>query len=249
MASIVAVATQFSPKRGALERNIGVMHHIALDMSLQGAQIIVFPELATCGGSMLSVRDAALHAQPVDGWMTERMLRAADDTGAVIIFGYVESRNGSFYNSALLVGPQGIIGNFSKRNLWGEDHFWAVPGDTPDNLTVNTHVGRVGVLISRDCENSLRRDPNSRQFYTKGSVDVVCVPVSWDTTQEFPDSSWTDLSAKLGCSVLISNRPSYEGENFIGGSCIIDSSGGVWTAGAERNGEGAVGAMIADRRR
>ncbi len=247
LSTVTVAAIQFTPERGNVGLNIARARQLAFEASLMGANVIVLPELCTAGPGLSSVREAAMCSQSVLGPQTEAMAQIAMDTGITIVFGYVEAGGGAFYNSAALILPDGQVFNFRKRNLWGDDYFWATAGEVKRSDVVVTPWGRIGVLICGDAENKPRAPVNMgvETFYSPGSVDLVCVPAMWNTQLEFPDSSWVDLSKSLKCHVAVANRGGEIGEDFAGGSCVIDRTQVVIADGQDSIDEPAfVGARI-----
>lgn len=228
LSTVTVAAIQFTPESKNVGLNLAKARQLAFEASLMGANIIVLPELCMAGPGLSSVREAALCSQSVLGAQTVAMAQIAMDTGTTVIFGYVEAGGGAFYNSAAMIMPDGQVYNFRKRNLWGDDYFWATPGEMNRSDAVVTPWGRVGVLICGDTENKARTSTSlntSREsFYIPGSVDIICVPAMWNTVNEFPDSSWIELSKQAKCHVVVANRGPELGEDFTGGSCIIDPS-------------------------
>lgn len=223
---VIAAAVQFTPLTGAVGKNLAVARQLAFEAALGGANLIVLPELCTAGPDLLDVRTAAMCSQSANGAQTQAIVEIAVNTRSAILFGYVEAAEGAFYNSALLAMPDGRTYNFRKRNLWGNDYFWATPGQMERGEVVVTPWGRIGVLVCRDVENAPRKSVAAHldRFYHRGSVDILCVPTMWDTTYEFPDSSWVELAEQVSCHVIVSNVSRAEDENTRGGPCIIDRS-------------------------
>lgn len=245
--STVVAAVQFPSQPGAVRLNYNIARQLAFEAALAGARLVVLPELCITSTSIVSIHDAAQGSQSQYGWQTMGMQEISDTTGAYILFGYVEASEGGFFNSACLVGPRGFLHNFRKHNLWSEDFFWATPASNERCETAMTPFGRIGVLICRDVSNRPRKSlglSDDVRFYDRGSVDIMCVPTSWDTGTGFPNTEWVELSEELSCPVIVSNTAAIAGGDHIGGPCVIDSKRKVWADRSNRTGTCIVGAIL-----
>lgn len=244
MTPLVAAAVQFAPRQGDVAANLNRARHLVNDAALAGAQLIVLPELCLAGTAFPSIREASMTSQRAEGPQTVAMAEIAIQTGTYVVFGYVEAANGAFYNSAMLIGPDGSLQNFRKHNLWGDDFFWATHVSEPRPVAVTPH-GRIGVLIGQDLHNVSRKSLGTGEpFYPYGTVDIVCAPVSWNTQYEFPDSAWVGLAEELGCDVVVANRCGGPEESFRAGSCVIDRNMRVSVMGGSRSGPCIVGGEL-----
>lgn len=216
-------AAQFAPVQGDLSHNIGIALQISFEAALAGAKLVVLPELCVSGPDIFGVKEASRAAQSSMGWQTREFQNIASSAGIYILFGYVEAAEGNFYNSCALVGPDGSVHNFRKRNLWSSDFFWATASTDEQGEIAVTPLGRIGALICRDVQNRDRRSTGGagQPYYTRGSVDIVCVPANWSTAAEFPHHEWVELAEEVRATVVVANRcPALE-DPHVGGSCII----------------------------
>jgi predicted amidohydrolase len=245
----IVAAVQFEPRLLDTEANLQTAQQLAFEASAKGAKVVVLPELCISGQVLRNVREAADCAQHMDGYQTQALAPIARRFNNYIVFGYVEVREGLFYNSAAVIGPNGLMANTRKHNLYGSDNLWAQPGEDLAP-TVVTEVGRLGVLICRDIANRYRESyafkRDGSRFYTKGSVDVIAVPTNWGGTDyAFPDSGWVDLVEETRANVIIANRVGAERDIvFKGGSCVIDRDRRIWTNGSSFFEPAVVGGMI-----
>ncbi len=120
--SRVAVG-QFLPGRD-VDANLDRIESLAIEAAGQGADLVVFPELSVTG-----LADAAERAEPLPGRATDRLLAIAARHRLHLVAGLAETEDGRRYNTAVLVGPEGIVGRYRKIHLTGEDRRWATPGD------------------------------------------------------------------------------------------------------------------------
>ena len=248
MQSAIVASIQFKPKSSNVDYNLKVAQQYVFEAAAKGAKVIVLPELATSGNSFKNVRDAALCSQDKNGYQTAVFSPIASKFKCHVVFGYPELSEGLLYNSAAVVGPNGLETNIRKHNLWGNDNFWANPSDQYPPVAL-TAAGRLGVLISSDITNNFRDTYQflnpKYSFYPKGSVDTIAVLSNWNDNYGYPDSRWLNLNESVDSNLIFSNRVGREGSSkFRGGSCIIDRNKKIWTNGSSFKNEAVVGGII-----
>lgn len=244
----IVAAVQFKPEILKVEDNLRTAQQMAFEAAGKGASLVVLPELCTSGYVLENKREASSCAQTKDGFQTEAFLPIAQRFNAHVVFGYIELHEGKLYNSAAIVGPQGLVGNCRKHNLWGSDNLWAESAEDLHPVVV-TRAGRTGVLICRDVMNNYRDTykfyKSESRFYRRGSTDTIALLTNWGSDYGYPDSSWVELAEETGSNVVVSNRVGKERDlNFKGGSCIIDRSKKVWTHGSSFTEAAVVGGCV-----
>ena len=148
---------QFNPTIGDIARNAERMADLANQARTQGAELIVFPELAICG---YPPRDLLLH----EGFVTAcaraaKHLGERHSAGCTIIFGCplaVDRDTPGTTNSLLAYRDGTMITRYDKRllptyDVFDEDRYFE-PGDRAVVLEVPTSAGlrRVGLAICED---------------------------------------------------------------------------------------------------
>ena len=153
----VALA-QVEPATGDKPANLAKFEHYLAEAMRQGADLVVFPELAltgyACGDRFFDL------AEPVPGPSSERLASAAKALGLYIVWGMPEEGlPGVLYNSAVLVGPEGHVGTWRKHTLPGHATDLAGPGAFPDRRYFRagssspvfpTALGRLGLMVCYD---------------------------------------------------------------------------------------------------
>lgn len=239
---------QFDPHRGDVERNLAIAQQLCFEAAAKGARVVVLPELCVSGYALRNITEASKYSQTQDGYQTQTFLPIARQFNCHVVFGYIELAEGLLYNSAAVVGPRGIVGNSRKHNLYGRDFLWASPGENLHPVVPITE-GRLGVLVCRDVCNQYRTThpffKGGQKFYRKGSVDMIAVPVNWNSAGGYPPSDWMELAEGTGANVIVSNRVGHDVEmDFIGGSCVISRDMKVWTNGSSFLDEAVVGGVL-----
>ena len=86
-------------------------------------------------------------AETVPGPSTAAIGAVCSELGVYVVVGLLERAGERLYNSAALVGPEGLVGVHRKAHLpvLGVDRF-VDPGDLPP-VVYETEVGRIGMGI------------------------------------------------------------------------------------------------------
>lgn len=187
--------------------------HGALDL-------VVLPELFQCGYN-IGVRVAEL-AEPQDGEFAGHIAGLARQFDTAILYGYAESKDGNFYNSAQCIDRTGKrIGNHRKLLLppgFESNHF--TPGDACATFKLGAFT--VAILVCYDVEFP----ENTRQAARQGA-DLIAVPTAlaaqWDVVAEKLVPARAFENGVFLCYANYSGREN--GIRYFGGSCIIGPDG------------------------
>src|SRR5437868_6580790 len=139
-----------------------------------GARLVIFPECILSGYCFASAAEARPHAEPLPGPATEALADDCRRLNLFAIFGLLERDGDSLYNSAALVGPQGLIGSYRKTHLpcLGVDRCTAVGGRP---YQVHDLGGlRVGMLICYDGSF-----PEASRVLALDGADLIALPTNW----------------------------------------------------------------------
>jgi len=246
--STIVAAVQFAPKLLDVHNNIAMAQQLVFEAAAKGAKIIVLPELSLSGYVLRSKAEAASVAQERDGYQTEAFVPLAKKFNCHVVFGYAELLESKLYNSAAVVGPNGLVANAQKHNLWGSDALWATPSEALPPVVV-TAAGRLGVLVCRDSMNNYRDTykffKSENRFYKAGSVDTIALLTNWGSDYGYPDNSWVELSEETNANIIVSNRVGKERDlKFKGGSAVIDRNRKVYTYGSSFTESAVVGGVV-----
>ncbi|MBN1260803.1 MAG: carbon-nitrogen hydrolase family protein [Anaerolineae bacterium] len=189
-----------------------------------GAQLSVFPECAVSGYGFSDLETARLAAETIPGPTVAALTGVCAESGAYVVIGLLELEGEVLYNTAVLVGPQGMVGRYRKAHLplLGVDRFTA-PGDTGFRVW-DTPFGRVGALICYDL-----RFPEAMRALALEGADIVALPTNWpDGSQNAPEFVARTRALENRVFVLACNRCGDEsGFWFFGHSQITDPAGRV----------------------
>jgi (R)-amidase len=110
--------------------------------------LIVFPE--TCLMGFPAAEEVARVAEPVDGPALSTVLQAVKSRSISVVLGFAEIEAGKFYNSTVLLSPEGVVLKYQKTHLWATDVGTFEPGK--QFATAVWNGVRVGILICFDIE-------------------------------------------------------------------------------------------------
>lgn len=216
-----AAAIQFDPTLGDKEGNVTRLLELTAEAAHRGASLIVMPEMATTGYCWSSREEIAPVVEPIPGPTVDRFAHAAASSGTWIVVALpeLEVSTGAYYNSAVLIGPEGIAGRYRKTHPYITEVRWARDGDL--GLPVfETPIGRLGILICMDAEY-----PEPARVLGARGCDVVCFPTNW-LSEHSPSAYWIQRAWENGAYWIASNRFGLErGVQFSGGSTIIGPDG------------------------
>jgi predicted amidohydrolase len=220
------VAIQFEPALFQKEANLDALLRLTDEAAAGGARLIVTPEMSTTGYCWASREEVAGDVEPVPGPTTRRFgeIAAHYDCWIVIGMAEVEPETGVFYNSAVLVGPEGPAGLYRKTHAFVSEPKWAKDGDL--GLPVfETPLGRIAMTICMDAVY-----PETARVPALAGADVICFPTNW-VYEKSPSPSWMARAAENGVYFIAANRHGEErGVQFSGGSAVIDPDGSVQSA-------------------
>lgn len=199
----------------------------------RGSQLVIFPECALTGYCFESLEEAAQFAENLDGHSSETIANVCRETGAYAVVGFIEKDGQSFYNAAMLVGPDGLIGSYRKVHLpfLGVDRFLA-PGDKGFAL-FELPFGKIGINICYDASF-----PEAARALKLLGAELILLPTNW------PGGAWRTAEFIINARACENhlhfaavNRIGTErGWQFIGRSKIVDCLGDT-VAEANREGQ------------
>ncbi|WP_255016824.1 carbon-nitrogen hydrolase family protein [Cyanobium sp. A2C-AMD] len=148
---VKVAAVDFIPAWGDLDGNIRRLVQAAERVAAEGVQYSVFPETAISGYDFADPAQLAPFVDTIPGRATDALLPVLKRTGMLMSVGIAEkdAYTGIFYNTAVLLGPEGIIGKYRKNGLNGQDVQLFGPGDT-DVGVFDTPIGRIALIICYD---------------------------------------------------------------------------------------------------
>lgn len=159
---------QNNPGFGKVSENLD---RISVKLEEAEADLIVLPELCASGYQFVSQDEVRRLAEPIpDGPTTTRLLEVAKKKQMVIVAGLPERAGDVCYNSAVVVGPQGLIGSYRKTHLFFEETLFFTPGDTGFHVW-DLGQAKIGVMICFDWYY-----PEAARTLALKGADIICHP-------------------------------------------------------------------------
>jgi predicted amidohydrolase len=187
-------AAQRDLKRGQTQpqRLCDTLRTLLNDNAPARPDMLVLPELMLPGPSGIhestpeTIARMQAGAIAIPGPETGELVALANEYQISLVLGVAEKvvdvgsstdANSTYYNTVLLIDPEGVYGKYRKIHLTRSDRLWASPG----NLglpTFDTPTGRIGLATGYDI-----LFPETLRVLAAKGVDLVCAP----TFLNFPD--------------------------------------------------------------
>jgi predicted amidohydrolase len=218
-----AATVQFEPTMFEKERNITRLLTLCEEAARADARLVVTPEMGTTGYCWYDRAEVAPFVEPVPGPTTERFQALASQYGCYLVIGMpeVDADSELYYNTAVLIGPKGVIGKHRKSHPYIAEPKWAASGDVA-HAVFETEIGRIGMLVCMDMHFF-----ETARLEALAGADVICHISNW-LQERTPAPYWINRAFENACYVIESNRWGLERTvQFSGGSCIIAPDGRV----------------------
>ena len=214
---------QFAPVFGDITRNLSTMSH---RLSTVECDLMVLPELFNTGYQFVSVDEVRALAEEIPGGpTTERLRKLAAERRTHVVAGLAERAGNRLFNSAVLVGPGGLIGVYRKTHLFFEENLFFSPGDTGFPV-FDIGPARVGLMVCFDWFY-----PESARTLALKGADVIAHPSNL-VLPHCPDSMVTRCLENHVFAVTC-NRTGWEERGgkkrltYIGNSEVVTPDGEI----------------------
>jgi len=226
MKPVSLLLAQTGPKLGNKERNLRQISEQASKARKRNVDLLIFPELHLTGYTM---RDEVTHlAEPIPGPSTRKVETLAREHGVHVVFGMPEESEvkGVIHNTAVFVGPKGLVGRYRKIHLPThsvfEERRYYRPGQ--EASVFKTDIGTIGLNICYD----LYFPELTRLQALQGAELVVCISASPGLRRRFFEGFCLSRAMENAVYLAYVNRVGIEeGLQFWGGSRVIAPNGSV----------------------
>lgn len=225
MTTTRVAAAQIGAELGQVEANLDRVIGTVRKAAGEGVQLVVFPETILNGylfNDAESVRQSAL---ALDGPEIAKIIDSCREAGILAVVGLIEAGGDVGYNTAALLGPDGLIGAYRKQHLpfLGADRF-VTKGPSGAPAVFGTSIGRVGLAICYDI-----RFPESARCLALSGADIIAQPSVWPDTVDIIANHMVRVRAAENHVFLIAvtRGDSEAGVAYRGNSQIIDPRGNV----------------------
>jgi predicted amidohydrolase len=224
----VVAACQIGLAVGEVAANRAAAAAVIEEAARRGAELVVLPELCDSGYVFTSEAEARALAAPATGSPTLREWQElAGRYATTIVGGFCElGDDGLVYNSAAVVGRDGVLAVYRKAHLWDAEKLVFTPGDAPPPV-VGLPFGRVGLMICYDLEF-----PEWVRLPALAGADLIAAPVNWPAMPVPAGERPCDVvrvqadACVNGVFVAVADRCRAErGVSWVGGSVIVGPDG------------------------
>lgn len=233
--SLVQMQISYGRKDENLEKTTEMIERAVSQADPEVPHIIALPELFSTGYDLNNVK---LHAETIpEGSTTKFLQQIAIDHSIILLASYIEHSEGKFYNTAVVIDVNGLVGKYRKI------HLFPIPigsGNPPETTVFSTgqfYQSKIsfqipsvnlGLLICFD----LRFPELSRRVVLDGNVDLLIY------LAEFPHprcAIWERLlqARAMENQIFVGGVNSVGSDfNFCGGSVAYDPYGNVLIKGS-----------------
>ena len=220
---------QISSKRESKSENLLKIEKLTIKAKQQEADLIIFPEMSLTGYVLLD--QVYELAETIPGPSTQKIEALAKKTGMHIIFGMPElseKTQATVFNTAVFVGPKGLIGKYRKmclptHSVFEEKRYFR-PGYQP--AAFQTELGNIGLSICYD----VFFPEVFRLTRLKGAQLIVCISASPAVRRGYFEILTSARALENTAFLAYVNLAGVEdGLQFWGGSRLVGPTGDVVT--------------------
>jgi predicted amidohydrolase len=136
---------QTNPIFGEVKKNVNKALSL---METASADLYVLPELFNSGYNFIDEAEVRTLAEPADGSTFRTICEWTKKHSCYVVYGFAEQAE-IIYNSAALVGPDGIVGIYRKVHLFDRENLFLAPGNLGFPV-FNLPFGKIGIMICFD---------------------------------------------------------------------------------------------------
>lgn len=228
---------QFKPEFGNPEKNISKIKKLVSDKEFD---LLVLPELAN-SGYLFDNKDELneLSEEAGKGKFSAALKDICSEKNAHLVSGLCERSGDIFYNSSVLVYPDGNISVYRKLHLFDEEKLWFSPGDTsPEVYEIkgnNFGKVKIGMMICFDWFFP----ETARSIALKGA-QIICHPSN--LVMAYCQTAMFTRALENRVFTVTANRTGSDKNKdkelfFTGESVIVSPSGEYLCRGSKNNEE------------
>ena len=217
-----AAAIQYEPTQFKKEYNISSLLKFCEEAAKTGSKLIVTPEMGTTGYCFLDREEIKPLVESIPGPTTDKFYEISKRYDCYIVIGFpeVDKETNLYYNSAVLIGPEGIIGKHRKSHSYIAEPKWSAPGQ--EHLVYDTKIGKIAILICMDIHFI-----ETARLVALQDADIIIHISNW-LSERTPGPYWISRAFENSAYLIEGNRWGLERTvQFSGGSCIINPDGSI----------------------
>ncbi len=213
------------------DKNVKAFAEMVPQAIAQNAKLLILPECYLSGYAFANRHEAYSIAETVPGPSVDKLIAICQQSNCYVVTGMLEKTHaGELFNSAVLLGPNGIIGKYRKMHIpfMGADRF-VTPGNIPYEVYEIEGI-KVGINICFDGSF-----PEGSRVLALMGADLILLPTNWPMGAK-PFVLPLTIARAIENHVYYAaiNRIGQEnGVRYIGQSRILDYNGQVMSEADE----------------
>lgn len=163
---------QFAPAFGDPDKNISNIEKLISENPPGADSLIVLPELSNSGYLFSSRDELEELSEQIPGKYCRLLQEICFEKKCYIVSGICEKLSKKFYNSAVLIHPEGNINIYRKIHLFYEEKMWFSPGNaSPEVYNLESINVRIGMMVCFDW-----RFPETARTLALKGAQIICHP-------------------------------------------------------------------------
>lgn len=232
-------AIQMNCSLGNKQENLAKAKKLVGQAIQQGAKLIVLPELFNTG-YRVEENDLDL-AESIPGYTTDWMSEISAKSGIYLVGCILEKgqTEGLVFDTAVVVGPDGVIGSYRKIHLWDTENTRFAKGE--EFPVFDLGFARLGMQICYEVGF-----PEGARILTLNGADIVVYPSAFGKARLYAwDVATRSRALENGIFLIACNRTGTEkGETTFGGTSRIVNPEGMILAEASQEDEVVISSEI-----
>lgn len=229
---LTVAVVNFKVAAGNKELNLSRIKGFSIAAAKRGADLVLFPELCLMGydyfvNEDVSMNDKIQATETIQGHSCNVLSQVAKENDIYIVFGASEKKDSSdtLYNSAIAIGPDGVIGAYQKIHPFDAENKYFVKGETP--FMFDTPWGPISIGI---CYDTYQFPELMRYYVSKGSrlylnpTAVIEEIPKEGSRQAFINYYAPTLEYGVLCNTIFiasANLTGYDDTNYFGGGSAV----------------------------
>lgn len=216
---------QFKPEFGKPEKNIGRIKELISNAEFD---LLVLPELANTGYLFTDKSELEELSEEIESSkFCDELKKICMENNAYIVSGISERCKDKFYNSSVLVSPEGNIITYRKIHLFDREKLWFTPGDTPlqvHEINIAEHGKvKIGMMICFDWIF-----PETARTLALKGAQIICHPSN--LVMSYCQTAMFTRALENHVFTITANRTGTENRGnkeltFTGESVIVNTRG------------------------
>ncbi len=224
---------QFRPEFGKPEANIRRVRSLLKDKKFD---LLVLPELSNSGYLFSSVDELQSSSEEIpNGPFCSALMKICAEKNSYIVAGLCEQYQNKFYNSAVLVRPDGKVITYRKIHLFYDEKLWFEPGNiflqSQEISSDSFGSVNIGMMICYDWIY-----PETARTLAMKGAQIICHPSN--LVMPYCQNSMYARAIENHVFTITANRIGRESNKekelrFTGGSVIVSPLGEYLGRGPE----------------